>query len=265
MGAPDFDSDGGEETPYNSVRAQEAKRAQGLTRISKWLSVQSNNLDPLRREAASHVMSRWEVADPYFNPGRVLRTLTREQSPYLTGFQLLLDDYRTEFHDDKAIREIGAAGPFTPVEIILCAKCSRTAVAGSDLCAKHGGQFLTPEDQQRISAHTAQMLTALTSKAVGALDDLMDNAKSEKVRFDAASRVLELAGIGPGMRITIDDSGAAQRQREAIEARIVQMRDSLLASVKMKELESAPADSDDTADIVDADLVDEEEPQPHER
>lgn len=195
-------------------------------RIGRWLGAQYNNVEQSRREAARHVMGRWDVTSPWFSMARIMRTLEREESPFLPGFRALCDDFASQFEED-AVKDIGSTGPFTPYEVTRCIDCKREAVPGSDRCGRHGGQFLSAQDASKISRHTAARIIDATDRAVGVLVDLLDHGKSEKVRFDAAVAILDRAGHGPTSKIELDvnsgqvDAAALVAERlQGIEASI---------------------------------------------
>lgn len=227
-------------------------------RIGRWLGAQINNLDPVRRDSARHVMERWDVNSPWFSLGRTIRTLRREESVHLTGLLALADDFAQSFPDDT-LADVGSLGPFTPIEVRRCTECRREAVPGADRCGRHGGQFLSAQDAERISQHTAARVLDATDQAVRVLTDLLDHAKSEKVRFDAAVAILDRAGISAVQKIEVDISSAGQDAATLIAKRLEQID----ASMKKAEAIEAARDADGILDLeVIHDSQDEPEPEP---
>lgn len=189
------------------------------SRMGQWMHAQTTNLDVVRREAAEHIRSRWDITSPWFNLTRILRTLQREESPHLVGARMLAADYEAQFPETAA--KIGLVG-MIPIEVVYCAKCRREAVPGSEFCGRHGGQFLSPEAAQAISEHTSAKILAATDSAVRTLLELMDEGKSEKVRLEAAIAVLDRAGIGPTSHLTVD-LGAGDAAAAEVRARLERM------------------------------------------
>jgi hypothetical protein len=219
-----------------------------LTRVASWLSAQRDNLEGERRDAARHITSRWNVTDPWFSFSRTLRTLQREDSPYLRGAQALADDYCTQFGED-VLPEMGSLGPFLPYETVSCEKCRREAVPGSTLCGRHGGQFLSASDAKAISAHTAGRIMGATDQAVRVLQELMDEGKSEMVRLQASMALLDRAGIGPHSTISIDSGTAAEDAAAEIRDMLTRIRETheRVGEIEQMQAEPAPADASDVA------------------
>lgn len=223
-------------------------------RIGRWLGAQTNNLDADRRDAARHVLGRWDVNNPWFSLGRTIRTLRREESPHLTGLLALADDFAQSFPDD-CIADIGSAGPFTPIDVRRCTDCRREAVPGADKCGRHGGQFLSVRDAERISQHTAARVMEATDQAVRVLTDLMDHGKSEMVRMQTAFGLLDRAGVSAAQKIEIDISSAGQDAATLIAKRLEQIEGSML---KAEAIEAA---RDEESGILDLEVLREEDPE----
>ena len=223
----------------------EEKKPPIPNRIGDWLTAQSNNLDPDRRSASTHIMSRLDVSHPWFSFARTLRTLEREDSPFLIGARGLASDYIEQF-GQAVVPEVGSAGPFTPYEVVICRECKRQAVPGADRCGYHGGQYLSAEDAKNISRHIAARIMEGTSKAVRVLEELMDEGRSEMVRLQAATAILDRAGVGPQSKLEISVTSAGDEAAEVLRARIEQARASI---AKAGEIEAA--------NIVDAEVIED--------
>lgn len=205
-------------------------------RVGKWVSTQTHNSDPQRRDAALHICSRWDVTSPWFDFAKSLRTLIREDSEHATGARLLAADYVGQFMTPKEAEEAGAdpirglalAGPLVPIESLQCDytwlhgdrtyHCRRDSIPGSDRCGRHGGQYMSAEDAKAISAHTSARILDATDRAVRTLIELMDEGRSELVRLQAATSILDRAGIGPSQTVEVNvggdtDAAALIRQR----------------------------------------------------
>ena len=232
-----------------------AKRTpKDLSRIAKWLHSQRDNLEPERRDSARHITSRWNVSDPWFSFAKTLRTLQREDSPYLRGAQALADDYCGQF-GEEVLPEMGSLGPFVPYEVVRCTSCRREAVPGSEFCGRHGGQFLTAADAKQISSHTTARIIGATDMAVRVLVELMDEGRSEMVRLQAATSLLDRAGIGPTTKLEVDlgdrSADAASQIREQL-ARIAETHH------RVEEIEAtrAPADTPEV-EVTVAEVIEE--------
>lgn len=229
------------------------KKPPGRGALGKWIATQSTNLEPVRRAAALHIMSRWNVADPWFSFARTIRTLRREDSEFLIGTLMLADDYAQQFATD-AIAELGSVGPFTPYEVITCSQCRREAVPGSDRCGRHGGQFLSVEDADQISKHISARIMDGTSKAVRVLEELMDEGRSEMVRLQAATAMLDRAGISPTTKIELDVTSQAEQAANTLRERLAQVAGSMK---KVEEIQATRVDPDegDPTEVTDAEVV----------
>lgn len=226
-------------------------------RIGRWFAGQIHNIDPERRDAARHVLSRWDATSPWFSMGRVMRTLQREESAHLTGFLNLANDFAEQFEED-AIGDIGTVGPFTPYDIVRCMECKREAIPGSDRCGRHGGQFLTAKDAQKISQNTTAKIIDATDRAVRVLTDLMDHARSEKVRLDAANSILDRAGHGGTQRIELEMGGNGIDAAQLIHDRLTQIGES---TDKVRQIEATRAQVGDEIEVV-AEVEPDPEPEP---
>lgn len=222
-------------------------------RIGRWLGAQVNNLEPDRRDAARHVVSRFDITSPWFSLARTIRTLRREESPYLHGLLALADDFAEVFPED-VLADTGMAGPFTPIDVRRCTECRREAVPGADRCGRHGGQFLSTKDAERISQHTAARILEATDQAIRALTDILDHGKSEMVKSQVAFGLLDRAGIGPTQKIEVDISSAGQDAATLIAERLSGIEASMQ---RVEEIEAARAEEN----IIDLEVT-VEHPEP---
>ena len=212
-------------------------------KLGKWLYTQTANLEPTRREAAAHICARWDVNSPWFSFARTVRSLRHEDSEFLLGTLLLADDFAAQF-EKAALTEIGSIGPFTPYDVVQCGffkrnghQCGKEAIPGADFCGQHGGQFLSAEDAKAISEHTSARIMDATSRAVRVLIELMDNGRSEMVRMQAATAVLDRAGIGPTSRVEFDITNAGADAAAAIRERLAQMAPAAAAIEAIQDAE----------------------------
>lgn len=210
----------------------------------RWMASQRHHSDPRCSEAAAHIGDRFGGYSDRYNHARVLRALTAEDSPHLVGAKMLADEYfRTyKVSEDTQVGIAGSTASFYPFEPEVCGRCTRDAVPGTGLCARHGGQWVTDEDRQVLSAKIADRMDVLSERAMRVLEDLLDNARSEKVRLDAANTVLDRAGFGAVQRVQIETDGG-QNPADVILERIEQLSSRALELVD--------------SDVVDAEVVGE--------
>jgi hypothetical protein len=215
--------------------------------FGEWLLLQQTNTDPLRSEAARHIVGRWSVF-PWYSHDRVLRMLGRENSEYLLGAQLLASDFAELFNvDPKSARDSGAAIlPFAP-QSDLCREikpngrlCGREAVPGAGVCGRHGGQWLTEKERTQITSQVKDRVLEATDAAVRVLLELMDNGVSEKVRLDAALAVLDRAGAGATTKIEMEVTNAGIQATEEIRARLAALAGDLVVEEIVVEPEPDP-------------------------
>lgn len=229
---------------------QTTDKPRDVSRVARWLSAQRDNLDNSRRDAARHITSRWDVTTPWFSFAKTMRTLQREDSPFLRGAQELADDYCTQF-GEAALPELGSLGPFVAYEVVSCAKCAREAVPGSELCGRHGGQFLTANDARAISQHTTGRIIGATDQAVRVLMELMDEGKSEMVRLQAATALLDRAGIGPTSKLEIDVGSAQEDAARLLREQLIRIRET---HGRVVEIEAHNAEVAAGEEVVDAEV-----------
>lgn len=239
--------------PKDRTTPPASRTAKDLTRVAAWLSIQRTNLDGERRDAATHITSRWNVTDPWFSFAKTLRTLEREDSAYLRGARALADDYVQQF-GEAVLPEMGSLGPFVPYETVSCAKCRREAVPGSELCGRHGGQYLSATDAKAISQHTTARIIGATDKAVRVLEELMDEGKSEMVRMQAATSLLDRAGIGPTSKLEVDLGSAQEDAAVRIREMLATMRES---HGRVEEITAAREATHPAEDVVQGEIIDE--------
>lgn len=233
------------------------RKPPGRGQLGKWIGTQATNLEPTRRAAAVHIMSRWNVADPWFSFARTVRTLRREDSEFLIGALALADDYAQAFQAD-ALAELGSVGPFVPYDIVTCEKCKREAVPGSTLCGRHGGQYLSASDAEQISAHTSARIMNATDKAFRVLEELLDEGRSEMVRLQAATALLDRAGIGPTSKVEIDLGTAGTDAANYLRERLAEAAKSM---AKVEQIEAHRVDEMTPVDV-EAELEPDPEKQP---
>lgn len=174
-----------------------------------WLSKQVHHNQERQRAAFEHIRGRWPITE-YYNHARVLRILEREGNEHLTGAQLLADEYCEMWGvDEKSQVETirSAAQQLVPADVDQCdyvdqtgRQCRRDAIPGSDLCSGHGGRWLTAEDIDYVSRTVRDSVVQASLTAMSTITDLMDNARSEKVRLDAAQAVMRYTGADPTAR-----------------------------------------------------------------
>ena len=240
------------------------------SRVGKWVATQAHNVDPVRREAAEHICSRWDTYSGWFDLAKVLRTLIREDSEFAAGARLLATDYVEQFASpgkdgdaegtDK-VRGLTLAGPLVPIDVVRCAhtwlvadathRCRRDAVPGSDRCGRHGGQYMSAEDARRISEHTSSRILDATDRAVRTLIELMDEGRSEMVRLQAATSILDRAGIGPTQRIEVSTAEAGDNAAAELRARLARMRETMEQAPALEAI----ANADPDAEVTEAEIV----------
>lgn len=199
----------------------------------EWMSRQHLNADAVRAEAARYIASRWDYG-PWYRNNQVLRALESENSPYANGLRLLMQDYSEQFDvsaRDQMRERLGVVSPLVPVGREECnhpfpngKRCTRDAIPGAGVCSVHGGSWITEAEREAMASAIQQRLIDLSTRAVTVLADLMDNAKSEKVRFDAAVAVLDRSGIGAVTKVEVSVTQEAEAVTDAVRARLEQIR-----------------------------------------
>lgn len=186
-----------------------------------WLLLQRASDDLDVAPAAVYIAERWPVGPGYVH-ARVLRTLRREQSEYYEAACRLADDYCTfaGISLDTHLEVRGSVHPLRPAGFEPCEyvytegkACKKAAVPFTGRCAKHGGQWINPEDYENISRTVRDRVIELSFHAVAKIEELMDTARSEKVRLEAAQTVLRMTGHDPangGSQVNITAPVAVQ-------------------------------------------------------
>lgn len=222
----------------------------------RWFSAQTAHSVPSRASAAQAVKERWNLAFIPFS--RIDRALAKESSEHLVPFRELLDEYRSLFSipddDDNFARETGTGGKMLPFEPEICEKCKREAIPGTGMCARHGGQWITEKDLNDMSRRNKERIMVMAESALRALQDLLDNGKSEQVRMQAASTILDRAGLSATFNVAHSGSVTIETADEAMVSLQARMDQLALNAAKRAELE--------TADIIDAEIVVDSEPEP---
>lgn len=241
-------------------RSQGPKNKDGSEKappLWRWFSAQAAHSIPERAAAAKHVRERFNLAFSYFS--KIDRALAEEDSEHLIGFRELLDEYRVLFNiaddDDEFARQTGVGGKMLPVGIERCERCKRESIPGTGLCARHGGQWISEKDVADISRRNHERILVLSGQALRALEDLLDNAKSEQVRMQTAMVILDRAGFGAHVNINHSGSVTVESRDEA--TTILQTRLATLAAnvAERAELEARLAEADGLGDIVEAEVV----------
>lgn len=214
--------------PANRSKGGEERRPP----LWRWFSTQTAHTDPVRAAAARTIKERWNLSATRF--GKIDRDLAGEDSEFLVPFRQLLEEYRILYEigegDDDFAREVGSAGPLIPTYVELCRSCHREAIPGTDMCARHGGQWISAKDQADVSRRIHDKLLIAAESSVRVLQDLMDNGRSEQVRLMAATAVLDRAGIGATVNINHTGEITVDSQTEAataIKARLERLADNM--------------------------------------
>jgi hypothetical protein len=182
-----------------------------------WLALQRarDDRDTALAEAAIYIADRWPLGPDYLH-SRVLRTLHREQSPHYDAACRLADEWclfsGLTLEDHLSVRN--SVHPLRPNAPESCEHayqdgrvCGSTAVPFTARCARHGGQWVDPEDYQYISRTVRDRVVQLSGQAVAQVEALMLGARSEKIRLEAAQTVLRMTGMDPangGAQVTIN-------------------------------------------------------------
>lgn len=209
-------------------------RDDGAPPFWEWLAQQHNNVDPRRAEAVRHVIERWQLG-PWYNHRKALASLQAEDSPYLHGLRLLTDDFVELFDLDpeSQLREhgLGMVGPLVPVGYEQCTHhyksgrlCTRDAVPGTGLCGNHGGSWINDDERAEMVTRVSAKLVDGAERAVATMLDLMDNAKSEKVRGDMAIALLDRIGVGPIQKVELSVTPQAEEVAGELKARILELK-----------------------------------------
>lgn len=212
-------------------RKQSELRDEGVPSIVFWLAQQHLNSDPVRAEAARYVGERWPFTNGYHH-AKVLKTLASEEDPHLHGMRLLTEDYAELFGlaPDEQFEHVGVVGPLVPVARERCGhtlksdkQCPRDAIPGAGFCGYHGGSWINETERAEMVGKISEKLVDLSSRAVTVLADLMDNARSEKVRLDAAAAILDRIGVGPINKLELSVTPQAEEAADQIRARVIQL------------------------------------------
>lgn len=190
----------------------------------QWLAQQTSNLDPDRAEAAKYVVERWPVT--MTSADRTLRTLIAEDSEHVSGFRLLIEEYVDYFGLDpsKQIDVLRMVAPGVEVPREKCTECKREAVAGTGKCQRHGVGLMSEQERQLLVARVSERLVLASDRAVRVMLDLMDNARSEKVRGDMALALFDRIGAGPTTKIELNVSKSAEEAAEEVRGRLFKLR-----------------------------------------
>lgn len=207
----------------------------------KWMGSQHHHTDPVCRAAAEHIRDRWGFSE-FYNHARVIRALTSEESEHAVGARRLADEYAGLFgiSDDDRQAVSGVRKAWFPFGPELCEHCSREAIPGTGVCARHGGQWITEEDRVAASRAVTERMEMLSSRAVRVVEDLLDHGRSEKVRLEAALAVLDRVGMGAASTLHID-TGDGPDPADLIRARL----DRLSSAIVDGEIVIEPGDEPD--------------------
>lgn len=211
-----------------------AGEADEVPPIWEWLAQQHNNTDPVRAEAARYIVGRWQLG-PWYNHRKVLSTLQSEDSDHLHGTRLLTQDFVEFFgiepRDQVREHNLGVVSPLIPVGREQCThryrsqkQCTRDAIPGTNLCGNHGGSWITDDERAEVVQKVSAKLVDISERAVVVLADLLDNAKSEKVRYDAAVAILDRVGVGPIQKLELSVTPEAERVASEVRSRILELK-----------------------------------------
>lgn len=234
-----------------------------------WLLLQRANNEELLAEAAIAIAERWSIGPEYVH-ARTLKTLRREKSPYYDGACRLADEYCTfagiPIETHLVVR--GTVNPLRPTAPEVCEyqyaddrRCRAAAIPFTGRCAKHGGQWVDPEDYEMISRTVRDSVLELSMRAVAKVEELMDTARSEKVRLEAAQTVLRITGHDPangGAQVVISAPSKVQINTGPSPIDVVWERlDAIAAHASAVAEELGALKGED--DILDADFDEDEE------
>lgn len=213
------------------ARTRNDLRDSGVPSLVEWLAQQHNNSDPIRSSAARSVGERWPFTNGY-NHTRVLKILAAEEDPHLTGLRLLTEDYADQFglSSTEQFEHVGVISPLVPVASEPCGHiyksgkgCGRDSIPGAGKCGWHGGSWINESERADMVAKVSEKLVDLSVRSVTVLAELMDGAKSEKVRYDAAVAILDRIGISPVNKVELSLTPKAEDAAEEIRARVLQL------------------------------------------
>lgn len=190
----------------------------------EWLAQQSSNLDPERAEAAKYVTERWPVT--YANADRILRALIAEDSEFVVGFRLLIEEYVDFFGIDprKQLETLRMVAPGVNVTVTRCSECKREEVPGTGKCARHGVGLMTEQERRDLVDRISEKMVLASDRALRVVLDLMDNAKSEKVRGDMALALFDRIGAGPISKVELDVTPRAEAAANEVRGRLLKLQ-----------------------------------------
>jgi hypothetical protein len=93
-----------------------------------------------------------------------------------------------------------------------------------------------------------------TDKAVRVLEELLDEGRSEMVRLQAATALLDRAGIGPTSKVEIDMGSAGVDAANFLRDRLAEVEKSM---TKVDEIEAHRVDDDTEVEVV-AEVVEDQ-------
>lgn len=247
------------------------RRRKGPWPFHHWLALQTHHTEQPQREAAEYIAGRWSLDEKYKH-ARVLRVLKAERNQHLAGAQVLADEYIAQealSPDEADQAEVrlsisNSLAPLRPEGVEECQHfysngrvCGRPAIPLTGKCAQHGGQWINPEDYDAISRTVRDHVIELSGRAVATVEFLMDHARSEKVRLEAAQTVMRTVGLDPGVRGEGVMTQAANGHREMAQAdtALVQVKQRL-ALLRERTLE-ATAETGAETETVEAEVVDD--------
>jgi K+-transporting ATPase c subunit len=136
--------------------------------------------------------------------------------------------------------------------------CGRPSVAGSMLCARHGGVPLayTHEELKEIYDGARQRLIAATLMAVDATIDLAQNSTNDMVRLKAAEVILDRTGFVPGVEIHLPGQSRVGSTDKTPAQIILERLEQLGIATPTVVPANGSADIDDS-DVVEAEVVGE--------
>lgn len=228
----------------------------------EWLAQQHNNTDAVRAEAARYIAERWQLG-PWYNHRKVLSSLKAEESEHLHGARLLTQDFADLFDlaPEEQVRDhgLGVVSPLVPVGREQCThefksgrRCRRDAVPGAGVCGQHGGSWMNESERAEMVQQINAKMVDLAERAVATMADLMDNAKSEKVRGDMAVALLDRIGVGPINKVELSVTPAAEEVTQTVKARLIALRGGV-----------APVDAEaDDDGVVDGEVVSDSAGEP---
>lgn len=245
----------------------------------------SEGLPTGRIEVLSHAMQEGRSLSTLEDKKVILEDPRDPNSDYISGLDLMYHhkadelvppwvmhatrDYERiqdarDAHPEKKIRPNLVAYPqrcrFVKVDGIRCQHWVAGRRQDDGLCRIHLGSVNADAGVGAVAKARARIAQSAPF-AVDVLEDLMNNATSEVVRGRAAEQLLDRAGVRGGIEIEHKADDVVRSAGEILAERLDRLKNGMAQQERM--IAAASAVPDENGDILDAEVIEDPEPQPH--